>query len=159
MKTTTNVICLKCGNIGKSGKISCCGRGGSWFRNCGASGNTQLDHMWSEGIQACKTWVHSKTSFEQQLKQKIQSFSNGVSLPISTDTTAAKTLTFTSSNAPRPKSGTTQIIYPVDTPTAKMSAITAAHTPTSTSITTQGFEKLPSIVCCIILLLVTRIQC
>ena len=54
MTTTISVVCPKCGKFGKSGKRSCCGRGGSWFKNCGSPGNTKLAHTWSEGIQACK---------------------------------------------------------------------------------------------------------
>merc|ERR1711981_200440 len=46
-------VCDKCGSIGKSGKASCCGRGGSWFRNCGSVGNAKFQYTWYEGIQAC----------------------------------------------------------------------------------------------------------
>ena len=53
--TTISSVCLKCGTIAKSGKSSCCARGGSWFKNCGSAGNAKLDHTWSEGIRACKT--------------------------------------------------------------------------------------------------------
>ena len=52
-------LCLKCGIIKKSGKLSCCARGGAWFKNCGDAGDTSVDHTWSEGIQACKTNVRS----------------------------------------------------------------------------------------------------
>ena len=51
---STSSVCLGCGTIQKSGKISCCGRGGSWFGNCGGAGNANLEHTWSEGILACK---------------------------------------------------------------------------------------------------------
>ena len=61
---STSVIsrdnCSKCSTAKKSGKLSCCARGGSWFRNCGNAGDSNFDHTWSEGIQACKskfTWV------------------------------------------------------------------------------------------------------
>ena len=47
--------CPRCGTINKSGKRSCCARGGAWFRNCGDAGNTKFDHTWVEGIQACKS--------------------------------------------------------------------------------------------------------
>ena len=49
--------CPKCGTAKKSGKRSCCARGGSWFRSCGDSGDTQVDHTWAEGIQACKDFA------------------------------------------------------------------------------------------------------
>ena len=47
--------CPKCGAIKKSGKHSCCARGGAWFNNCGDIGDTKLDHTWAEGILTCKS--------------------------------------------------------------------------------------------------------
>ena len=64
--TTVNSVCPKCGSIPKSGKRSCCGRGGSWFRNCGGAGNSKFDHTWYDGIQACKRWAQSKRVSGQQ---------------------------------------------------------------------------------------------
>ena len=68
--TTTTVTvrpeCRKCGTIGKSGKNSCCGRGGSWFRNCGSAGNVKLRHTWYEGIQVCKTRTQSQKASGRQ---------------------------------------------------------------------------------------------
>ena len=46
--------CPECGIIKKSGKSSCCGRGGSWFGTCGIASNTDLGHTWYEGIEACR---------------------------------------------------------------------------------------------------------
>ena len=60
--TTMSSVCPKCGTIGKSGKSSCCGRGGSWFRNCGRAGNAKHGHTWFEGIRTCKTLAQSKAS-------------------------------------------------------------------------------------------------
>jgi len=60
-------VCAKCGTMEKSGKSNCCGRGGSWFRNCGSAGNAKLRHTWSEGIQACTARAQSKTVIGQQL--------------------------------------------------------------------------------------------
>ena len=54
-------VCSKCGNIGRSGKSSCCGRGGSWFGNCGSADNTKVEHRWYEGLEACKTRTQLKT--------------------------------------------------------------------------------------------------
>ena len=50
-------VCPECGTIQKSGKASCCARGGSWFGNC-RSGvmNAYLGHTWSQGIEVCKAW-------------------------------------------------------------------------------------------------------
>merc|ERR1712032_1487994 len=66
VKTIMRPVCRKCGSIAKSGQSSCCGRGGSWFRNCGRSGNAKLRHTWYEGIQACKTRSQSKAVFGRQ---------------------------------------------------------------------------------------------
>ena len=79
--TTTAVIdpvCPKCGTMEKSGKRSCCGRGGSWFRNCGASGSAKLTRTWYEGIQACKARSESKAVIAHAVQQKRNhSFSYG----------------------------------------------------------------------------------
>ena len=65
--TTISSVCFKCATIGKSGKRTCCGRGGSWFRNCGSAGNAKLHHTWYEGIRACKILAQSKTAISHQL--------------------------------------------------------------------------------------------
>ena len=80
--TTISLVCSKCGTVGKSGKSSCCGRGGSWFRNCGSAGNAKLDHTWYEGIQACKTRSQSKASIGRQsnaAQQRTSSNGHGMS--------------------------------------------------------------------------------
>ena len=51
---TTSSTCNKCGSL-KSGKSSCCARGGAWFKKCGNPGDSKFDHTWFEGIQACKS--------------------------------------------------------------------------------------------------------
>ena len=61
-----NTTCHKCGTIAKSGKSSCCGRGGSWFKNCGGAGNAKVEHTWHEGILACKVWPEFKTVIDRQ---------------------------------------------------------------------------------------------
>ena len=45
--------CPECGTIKKSGKRSCCARGGAWFKNCGDADDTKVDYTWAEGIRAC----------------------------------------------------------------------------------------------------------
>ena len=60
MSTTTVVsptVCPKCGTAKKSGKRSCCARDGAWFTNCGDAGDTQFEHTWAEGVEACKGFV------------------------------------------------------------------------------------------------------
>merc|ERR1719506_1195424 len=64
--TTISSVCSKCGIIAKSEKNSCCGRGGSWFKSCGGTGNTRLQHTWYEGTQACKARSRSRIAVGQQ---------------------------------------------------------------------------------------------
>ena len=47
--------CPKCGLSKKSGKRSCCSRGGAWFNKCGDAGDSRFEHTWVEGIQACQS--------------------------------------------------------------------------------------------------------
>jgi len=51
-KKRTEKVCPKCGTL-KSGKRSCCFRGGAWFKKCGDTGDSKFEHTWFEGIQAC----------------------------------------------------------------------------------------------------------
>ena len=72
--TTTTVtaigpICFKCGTIKKNGKLSCCARGGSWFKNCGDAGDSKFEHTWIEGVQAC----NEITSVSLSLRAQVQS--------------------------------------------------------------------------------------
>ena len=56
--TTAPGTCASCGT-NSVGKRSCCVLGGSWFGNCGDAGDSNFDHTWFEGIQACKrTFSH-----------------------------------------------------------------------------------------------------
>ena len=78
-QTIGSPACPKCGTIQKSGKASCCAPGGSWFKNCGGSGNTKLGHTWYEGIHVCKARLQSKTAVGQEsgaAHQKTKHFSN-----------------------------------------------------------------------------------
>jgi len=53
--TTPNnaaMTCRKC-VANKAGILSCCTRGGSWFQQCGNSGDSRFDHTWIEGIRIC----------------------------------------------------------------------------------------------------------
>ena len=51
--------CPKCASTKKSGRHSCCARGGAWFKNCGYAGETKFGHTWAEGIQACQGFSSS----------------------------------------------------------------------------------------------------
>ena len=48
------LACPKCGTFRKSGRVSCCAPGGSWFKTCGGVVNKNVDHRWSEGVKSCK---------------------------------------------------------------------------------------------------------
>ena len=130
--TITVSVCPKCGIIEKSGKRSCCGRGGSWFNNCGGAGNVKLQHTWYEGIQACKARPQSKTLISGQLnvvQQKDINSSHGASMPNSKAVTvAAKTSIMTST-------------YGSDN--------VSTHTSVATSITTQVHVNTLEMIVCI----------
>ena len=53
--TSTDAVltCSKCGTFKKSGRVSCCAPGGSWYRNCGGAGNRNVGYIWSDGVKAC----------------------------------------------------------------------------------------------------------
>ena len=53
-KILRKMACPKCGTFAKSGRVSCCAPGGAWYKNCGGAANKNLDHRWSEGVEACK---------------------------------------------------------------------------------------------------------
>ena len=77
--TPTSPVCPVCGTIKKSGKLSCCSRGGAWFGNCGSAGNANFGHTWHEGIRACER-RRFQAAVVQQLLHGSQPKSNG-SLP------------------------------------------------------------------------------
>ena len=47
-------VCGKCGTVKRNGRVSCCAPGGAWFLKCGDPGDSNFDHTWREGIQACR---------------------------------------------------------------------------------------------------------
>ena len=171
MTTTITVsVCPRCGTIGKSGKPSCCGRGGSWFRNCGGAGKTKLQqHTWHEGIQACKSRSQFKTVVGQQLngaQQKGMGSSQGAGMANYKAVIAAtNTPAVASVNTSTPMSDTTLIITSTYTPddvkitTSARTLMTnnnilmipPSHTPVSTSISVQGGVNLLKIIVYIIL--------
>merc|ERR1711959_126224 len=95
--------CAVCGSVKKSRKKSCCGRGGSWYKNCGTSGNKKskkFDHTWFEGIQACKSKWASKSAFAaasfaamNAAEKYVFNFANNTAKPSHEITTADKVTT------------------------------------------------------------------
>ena len=150
-------VCPRCGTINKSGKNSCCGRGGSWFGNCGSAGNAKLRHTWHEGIRACKSRTLSKTGIAPQ--KGIDS-SHGVDIINYKSVIAAtETLAFTPANTSTPISESTTSIVMSTYTSDNVSITTSTHTlmvngPTNIlmtssnhtsvrkSITSQGCEIL-----------------
>ena len=156
--TTTNTVsvCPRCVTIAKSGKNSCCGRGGSWFKTCGGTGTKKNHHTWYEGIKVCKVRSQSKTAVGQQLNAAQQ---EGIDY-----SQVATTSAFTPVNLST--EGTTSIVTPDNVPiiTSARTLMTNTQTDTlmtspthssdSTSITTRGCVNLLTIIARIILLFV-----
>ena len=89
-------VCPKCGTVKKSGKTSCCGRGGSWFQNCGSGGNRKLQHTWSEGVRACTNGVQSQGGIGPQLHASQQNPTRPTRTSVSTLTTAKNVTVYAS---------------------------------------------------------------
>ena len=62
-------VCSVCGILKKSGRASCCGRGGSWFGKCARAASSNLDYTWYEGIRVCN--AHNQVAMGQQLHASI----------------------------------------------------------------------------------------
>merc|ERR1712032_537276 len=107
---TISSVCATCVTIRKSGKMSCCGRGGSWFGTCGGADNTQIEHTWYEGIRTCKARRQSKAAMGQQLRtaqqQKLNESSNDTRVPINSISVIVATnmFAFTPTNTSTPTS-------------------------------------------------------
>ena len=97
---TMSTECPTCGAVEKSGKISCCGRGGAWFNTCGNVGNTQVRHTWREGIRACKARAQFKIAREQQSNpaQQLDPLNGTVTAHCTLVLTVGQTFTITSTN-------------------------------------------------------------
>ena len=138
--TTIGSVCPKCGTSGKSGEISCCARGGSWFKNCGGAGNAKLHHTWYEGIQSCKTRSQSNTVIGNELngaQQKDTYSSEGAGMASYKAVLAAtRTFVFASVNTSTPMSDTTSSV------TSNASMIYSTHTSAIKAITTQGCANI-----------------
>ena len=94
-------VCPDCGIVKKSGKISCCGRGGSWFGNCGNAENTEFGHTWYEGIESCTArefWIAvSEQLHAFQAKGNVSSDNNSVDMHSKTAVGNMDNLIFVSS--------------------------------------------------------------
>ena len=130
-RTTTIMSgCPKCGTIAKSGESSCCGRGGSWFKNCGGVGNAKLHHTWYEGIQACKARSQSMTVVDEQLngaQPKDIDSSQATVVNGKTVTAATKTFVFASVNTSSRSMFDTKSIVTTTYTSDKVLTTTPAH--------------------------------
>ena len=122
LERTTSTIspaCHKCGSIAKSGRPSCCGRGGSWFGTCGRAGNANLRHTWFEGIQACKARSQIGVVVGQQesavQQEDIESSYGSSKVNSKGVITAAKLFAFSLAKAQASMSVTTSTIETVST--------------------------------------------
>ena len=146
LTTITVSVCPICGSIGKSGKMSCCGRGGSWFKHCGGGGNTKLHHTWSEGIQACNARSQSKTGIGEELdvgRQQVNDVSQGSAVIAATNTFAlasVNTSTLISDVASTGRSTYARDSVPITSTSALLPFLT--HTSAGTSVITRGCPDL-----------------
>ena len=115
--TTVSSACPTCGTITKSGKMSCCGRGGSWFGDCGSAGNADIGHTWSEGIRACKLRQFQTVVGQQQRASQPNMNAS------SDDASMRMELRMESEATSRPIPEVTPVVVP-----ARMSMITAHDT-------------------------------
>ena len=97
--TTISTVCRNCGIIGKSGKGSCCGPGGSWFKNCGGAGNAKLLHTWYEGTKACETRARPQRARGQQINNAAQRLKFSTRNPKTVVITAAKVFALSSTDS------------------------------------------------------------
>ena len=147
-----DLACPKCGIIVKSDKLSCCGRGGSWFGNCGVAGEANLDHEWSEGFQACKARSQSENVVDPQLHDT-QHESNAMSNDADriNFTASANMVTSTLANLSTDSSTTTSLSMPTITAASVFMPHTSTdvapvHTSEHTSMTAQGCRQLQSVI-------------
>ena len=135
MTKIISLVCFKCGIIATSGKISCCGRGGSWFGNCGVAGKTTFDHKWSEGFEACKARSKSKTVIGQHSYREQESnsvFNDADRIHSKTTSIAASKFTSRPLNVSTPMRDRAAVTVPPNSPNStlmKMSTTTSTRMP------------------------------
>ena len=138
-------VCLKCGAIAKSGKVSCCGRGGSWFGNCGSALHAKLDHSWYEGIRSCKALRRSKSVVGRRSGATHLWGFSGVRSAIAAATTTSSTvftgITATSAAFATNASFTSAITTGSTTTVTAMTAVTLFRVGKESAISTDWFSQ------------------
>ena len=54
MVAASSPVCPRCAMVKRSGKLSCCARSGSWYKNCARTSDSAFEHTWNEGLAACR---------------------------------------------------------------------------------------------------------
>ena len=131
---TTSSVCMKCGIIAKSGRVSCCGHGGSWFGKCASVNNEDFDQTWYEGIQACQLLSQSRTAIgrqsnaAQQRNYSAGSAFNPTSSPFTITSTGVSSTTATANTTDAVTTNTTYPTLPILIQTVPSSStLTAAQ--------------------------------
>ena len=120
--TTTAIsrVCGACGTIKASGKMSCCGRGGSWFGKCGSADNVNLGHTWHEGIWVCKAQPMAVAGHQHPnaFQEKDSTFSGGGDMGMDSEITvlAAHMSASTFASTTIAMTGAMAITLPFETP-------------------------------------------
>ena len=154
--TIMHSVCRKCGTIGKSNKVSCCARGGSWFKDCGSAANVKLRHTWHEGIQACTiraqkskvAFGHRPECYEGTGDAPTDAVATNVGIVVTRMATVATTTispptskaVIASANSPRPHQSRIIVLAPMADGSPAM--FTPAAQSAGAPITARGYERL-----------------
>ena len=143
MSVTTS-LCPECGIIRKTGKLSCCARGGSWFRTCSAAGDTSLGHTWKEGIAVCKA-RQSRVAVHHASQQNSNASSDDASMGINDKFAIATAQIFeaTPANMSISMAGATSVMLSTDTSLrASNRQLTSKTVSAATTTTAHNAEKI-----------------
>ena len=139
--TTLSSGCRKCGTMKKSGKLSCCGRGGSWFGDCGSARNANFGHTWYEGIRSCEARPLDETAVVQQLNasQMYTASDDDTSMNFAGSTSIILKSTTPPSAIKEiiPHLANVRIVNSLRRDSADKSAMTPSHSSANVSITAQ----------------------
>ena len=130
--------CPECGTVRKSGKASCCGRGGSWFRNCGSAGDANFGHTWQEGIWACKTRRSQAVTGRRRYHSQVKNNASSHIASVDIHSKAIILVTHMSVSEPANTSTQMQGVTPIMVP-----AYTPSITPDSDSMTYNPSTTIP----------------
>ena len=144
MTMSTGPVCPECGIIKKSGRMSCCGRGGSWFGNCGNTGSAILGRTWHEGIRVCQARQFQAVKGQQlnaaQSKPNASSDDDSSDMDSEAVTVIAHMFVTAPDNTTTPLLGTASIAAFTNTSIAIM--MTSSHASATASITVRERQKL-----------------